>query len=243
VLVPAHCLVNGATVTREPAEGQVTYVHVEVDGHEILMADGMAAESYFDDGDRAAFGNNVVALHGAAAPPSPPDFAPRARARRGVLPLLVGAETHAMHARLMRVAEDNGHALTTDPGLTVLCGDAAAEILADTDGDYVFLLPPGSTRVRLHTRRFVPAETDPAGGDQRTLGAAINRIVHDGEAIDLAGPGFGDGFLPPEGPPGGIWRWTSGEAWLDLPPRDYEATLEVGVPAWSRYWVGGDSQA
>jgi hypothetical protein len=238
VLVPAHFLVNGATVTREPAAGRVTYVHVEVDTHEVLMADGMAAESYFDHGNRAIFGSNVIALRPATDTPPPPAFAPQARETNGVAPLLVGAATHAIHARLRQVAEDNGWVLTEDPGLAVLTGGTAAETIADADGDYVFLLPPGSTAVTLHPRQFVPAETDPAGGDQRPLGAAIARIVHDGTEIDLAGPGFGPGFLPPEGEPGSRWRWTVGDARLDLPARDYEATLEITVHrGWSRYWL------
>ncbi len=54
VLVPVMCLVNGTTVTREPV-ASVTYWHVELDSHDILLAEGLPAESYIDGGDRAFF--------------------------------------------------------------------------------------------------------------------------------------------------------------------------------------------
>ena len=45
VLIPALYLANGATILREPASGAVTYVTVSLERHDILMGDGMAAES------------------------------------------------------------------------------------------------------------------------------------------------------------------------------------------------------
>lgn len=45
VLVPAQFLVNGVTITQE-APGEVTYLHLLFDRHEIITADGVAAESY-----------------------------------------------------------------------------------------------------------------------------------------------------------------------------------------------------
>ncbi len=236
VLVPAHYLVNGSSITREPASGRVVYVHVAVDGHDILMADGMAAESLPPDADRNVFGGNVVILGG--VPPAVPSFAPAPRAAGGAAPLRLGADTYPLHAKLLRAAQDAGFTLTHDPALAVITPAGPAENIADAEGDYVFLLPPGTTRLRLVSRQFLPADTDPAGGDRRLLGAALSRIVHDGLDLDLAGPGFGAGFLPPEGEPGALWRWTLGDAELTVPACDYEATLEVSVRlAWSRYWL------
>ena len=53
-LVPVMCLINGTTIAREPASA-VTYWHVELDAHDILLAEGLAAESYLDWGDRPFF--------------------------------------------------------------------------------------------------------------------------------------------------------------------------------------------
>lgn len=54
VLVPVMCLINGTSIKREPATA-VTYWHVELDAHDILLAEGLAAESYLDWGDRVFF--------------------------------------------------------------------------------------------------------------------------------------------------------------------------------------------
>ncbi|MBB2965042.1 Hint domain-containing protein [Methylobacterium sp. R2-1] len=54
VLVPVMCLINGTTIIREPRTS-VTYWHVELDSHDILLAEGLPAESYIDGGDRAFF--------------------------------------------------------------------------------------------------------------------------------------------------------------------------------------------
>jgi hypothetical protein len=69
VLVPVMCLINGTTIARMPVEA-VTYWHVELDGHDILLAEGLPAESYIDGGDRAFFTEaSDHALHN-------PDFVP-----------------------------------------------------------------------------------------------------------------------------------------------------------------------
>ncbi len=53
-LVPVMCLINGTSIAREPVNA-VTYWHVELDAHDILLAEGLPAESYLDWGDRPFF--------------------------------------------------------------------------------------------------------------------------------------------------------------------------------------------
>ena len=53
-LVPVMGLINGTSIAREPATA-VTYWHVELDSHDILLAEGLPAESYLDWGDRPFF--------------------------------------------------------------------------------------------------------------------------------------------------------------------------------------------
>lgn len=64
VLVPIHCLINGTTIRQVPV-GEITYWHVELETHDILVANGARAESYLDTGNRAGFENAVavVQLH------------------------------------------------------------------------------------------------------------------------------------------------------------------------------------
>lgn len=62
-LVPARHLVNGTTVVQELWCPDVTYWHVELPAHGLLVAEGAVSESYFDDGNRQHFDNGgTVAL-------------------------------------------------------------------------------------------------------------------------------------------------------------------------------------
>ena len=49
VLVPIRYLLNGVTITRDPP-AVVTYWHVELPEHDVLLAEGLPAESYLDTG-------------------------------------------------------------------------------------------------------------------------------------------------------------------------------------------------
>lgn len=70
VLVPAGLLVDGVTILRTPPRGSVTYFHVELDRHDVLLAEGAAAESYLEMDNRHNFENGglIVALHADFAP-------------------------------------------------------------------------------------------------------------------------------------------------------------------------------
>ena len=56
LLVPARCLVNGSTIIRANVE-QVDYVHVELDTHDVILAEGAPSESFMDDESRGMFHN------------------------------------------------------------------------------------------------------------------------------------------------------------------------------------------
>ncbi len=56
-LVPARMLVNGTTIVQETWCPEVTYWHVELPAHGLLVAEGAISESYFDDGNRKNFDN------------------------------------------------------------------------------------------------------------------------------------------------------------------------------------------
>jgi hypothetical protein len=59
-LIPAALLVDGETIFALPAKGRVTYFHVELEEHDILLAEGAPSESYIDLGNRDAFENAGV---------------------------------------------------------------------------------------------------------------------------------------------------------------------------------------
>ncbi len=82
VLIPVKYLVNGGSIAQVRRKS-VTYYHVELPRHDVLLAEGLPAESYLDTGDRANFANGgaVMRLH--------PDFASRVWEAEGCAPLVV----------------------------------------------------------------------------------------------------------------------------------------------------------
>ncbi len=57
VLIPAGCLVNGTGIVQERSLRRVDYVHVELDSHDAILAEGAASETFLDDDSRAMFHN------------------------------------------------------------------------------------------------------------------------------------------------------------------------------------------
>jgi microcystin-dependent protein len=57
VLIPARCLVNGATILVETDLAAVDYFHLELATHDVLLAEGAACESFVDDDSRQFFDN------------------------------------------------------------------------------------------------------------------------------------------------------------------------------------------
>jgi hypothetical protein len=64
LLVPAGLLVNGRSIVRE-WRAFVTYFHVELPQHDVILAEGAPCESYLDTGNRMDFDNGgpAVAAH------------------------------------------------------------------------------------------------------------------------------------------------------------------------------------
>lgn len=99
VLIPARYLVNGRTVVQEPLP-RIVYYHVELDSHDVLLAEALPCESYLDTGDRAAFenGGRALTLH--------PDFSRWAWDARACADLkVVGAEVERVKAQLAARAD------------------------------------------------------------------------------------------------------------------------------------------
>jgi hypothetical protein len=55
-LIPIRYLINGRTIVQEQVD-KVTYYHVELSSHDVILAEGLPCESYLDTGNRAAFAN------------------------------------------------------------------------------------------------------------------------------------------------------------------------------------------
>ena len=81
-LIPVKCLMNRTTIVQVPTD-EVTYYHVELDRHDVMLAEGLPVESYLDAGDRGVFANggDAMVLY--------PEFAVRVWEAKAYAPLVV----------------------------------------------------------------------------------------------------------------------------------------------------------
>jgi hypothetical protein len=111
---------------------------------------------------------------------------------------------------------------------------SGAEIAAEpgsTAERFDFLLPAATGPVRLVS----PTGESPSETDSRRLGVCVLGVEVDGQAVDLDGPIPGPGFYPSESNEQQHWRWTSGSAWLVLPPATAPRRLSVIITDWHRH--------
>ena len=241
VLVPVRLLVNGASIVRATECRAVTYYHVELDTHDVLLAEGLPAESYLDTGNRGMFANAGVplVLH--------PDFGEgqRRRVAGSCAPLVCVAEQiEPLWRRLMAravalgFAGSDASAMVHDAALRVMAGGRAIAA-SSIDGErHVFVLPPTDGSVRLTSRCFVPSERRPWVGDRRRLGVMVRRLMLRSDAgvaeLPLDHPLLEQGWWDVEREQRSVWRWTDGDAVLPLPVAG-GGVLEVTVGLLAEY--------
>jgi hypothetical protein len=225
-LIPVRYLLNGDTIAQETREA-VTYWHVELDRHDVLLAEGLACESYLDTGNRQAFDNvPATALH--------PDFAARAGDAGCARLLLDTAEPDLVAVRAALLAR--AAPLTFDAGIAL---DVGGQLVLPRrrGGRLVFTLPSGvaADEAVLVSRSHVPAHVRADSDDTRVLGVAVAAIWRDGRPVpdsDLE-----TGWYQPE--PG--HRWTDGRGVIPLlgartvsllpgPPGRYRVVAAHGRP-------------
>jgi hypothetical protein len=96
VLIPVKHLINGSSITQIEVE-TVTYFHVELRRHDVILANGLPAESYLAGADRTVFANHdgAVALY--------PDFSSRVWEAEGCAPLVVTGPAYEAARQRIRV--------------------------------------------------------------------------------------------------------------------------------------------
>jgi hypothetical protein len=219
VLIPASVLVNGTTIVQEDVDS-VTYWHIELDSHDLLIAEGQPAESYLDMGNRSFFaGGGVVNLA------ATPDASLVARTHADFCRPFHdhGALIEVVRAQLRRRAESLGWTLVTP--------EAWADVHLEVDGEIVqpktrglsacFKLPAEAHDVWLVSPTSAPCHVSDSP-DGRTLGLSLSGLsLDDGltaRAVALDDPLLCVGFHPAEPD----HRWTAGRARLP-------ATLLAGL--------------
>jgi hypothetical protein len=231
VLVPVGLLVNGATIVQEKV-ARVRYFHLELESHDVLMAEGLPCESYLDDGNRDAFNRGAVAaLHGRLDPLSWDD---------ACAPMVAdGPQLVAIQMRLDEQALALGWVKTEEPDLVIEADGALVRPVAVSGGRLRFAVPSASA-VSLRSRHGVLAQLMPGLADRRTLGVAIDGLWIDGAAVGLDDTRLGDGFHPVERQGQDCWRWTDGAAHVRL--GGAAVTLDVSMlmaaPSWAHADLG-----
>ncbi|KQT61676.1 hypothetical protein ASG52_02035 [Methylobacterium sp. Leaf456] len=245
VLIPAIRLVNGTTITQvEVAE--VTYWHVELESHDILLAEGLPAESYLDMGNRAFFEVASIGL-GPDAPVgrTTADFCRPFHED--------GALVEAVRARLQARAEALGWSLVEAPLADLHLVVDGQTVRPDTDGLVArFILPAGARDVRLVSEVSVPAYVRQGTSDDRRLGVCLAALsLDDGltglRAIALDDARLEAGLHPLDTDGAAHWRWTEGAT--PLPASLWEGCrgtmflrVNLAAPSLPR-WVGPQETA
>ena len=244
VLVPISSLMNGSTI-RQVDVDRITYWHVELDSHDILLAEDLPAESYIDMGNRDFFVES-----GRVALSVVPDASMEAYARTAadfcrpfhVDGLIVDAAREQLAARAAQLGWRLEASFYPDVEL-VADGTRIAPTL---DGfTATFAMPAGAKNVFLRAATSRPCDVG-INHDQRDLGIPISALRFDDGAssqreLALDDPRLDIGFHPVED---GVRRWTAHRAYLPAEffadfPNGGVLTVELAGGALPR-WVAPD---
>jgi hypothetical protein len=239
VLIPVRYLLNGASIVQVEADA-ITYWHVELAEHAVILAEGLPCESYLDTGNRSAF------VNGGAVRQVHPDFAAGIWSASACARLVLGGPECQAARRLLRDrAMALGFSVTDEPDLSLLVDDRPVRARMVSGGLHRFALPAGTRRVRVVSRAGVPAEIGEVSADARVLGVMVERLIarQPGRRWEIAldGPALTDGWHQTERDGARTWRWTRGDAGVVLPDgiaRDGWVLLDLHIAAAQRSWVG-----
>jgi len=170
-LIPAKALLNGFSI-RQLKRKRITYYHIELAEHGILLAEGAPAESYLETGNRAAFEN----AGGAIFPH--PQFAQALREAKGCAPFAESGP--AVEAVRLRILDLAGIPMTADADLQIHYKKGAAII---------------------SSRSAIPGEISADPRDRRRLGVKIAALRIGGTEVPLGHPSLVEGWhgLEPDG--------------------------------------------
>ena len=213
ILVPASSLINGANVSQVEM-GSVTYWHIELESHDVILANNLPAETYIDMGNRSFFvesGTVDLAATPDANLRTVEDFC---------RPFVTdGPAIDAIRARLRDRALAAGWSVDETPLGNVHVVADGTLISPETDGLTArFVVPADAKDVRIISDTTVPA-TIVDSADQRILGICLKKIaVDDGlscqRELGLDDASLDRGFYDAELSGDVATRWTNGHVRL-----------------------------
>ena len=138
--------------------------HIELDTHDVLIANGALAEIYRDDGNRYLFQNANSGWHLPQRQPCAPVLSD-------------GPLVDAAWERLLdRAGPRKSVSLTDDPDLHLLVDGKRLDAIERRDGTHVFRLTAKPRSVRVVSHAAAPQQLGLAR-DPRTLGVAVRQLV------------------------------------------------------------------
>ncbi|MGC8476499.1 MAG: NF038122 family metalloprotease [Acetobacteraceae bacterium] len=209
-LIPIRLLVNGASIAFDRAARRVTYLHLRLDRHDLLLAEGLEAESFLDAHAPAWLDPPVAQQRRETASCLPLRTAPAA-----VAPVweALAARSAALGLPVPRPA------VTADPAPRLRVGGRRVAPLARGPGHAVFALPDAAPGW-LVSRRTVPAALAAWREDRRLLGVRVRELRwrHGArtETIAADDPRLRSGWWPAERDGVTPWRWTDGAGRLPM---------------------------
>jgi len=192
-LVPVKLLVNSATIRRERNCLAVTYFHIELDRHDVVIAENIPLETYLDTGNRNMFENSSGKPYASPVFGRGKQFDSRAYAEL----CLSGPRLRQIREEVFQRTLAMGYRQKTLHDISLIVDGQTIPRGFGAPSLPCFRLAPGhSGIVTIHSASFVPAEL--SGGaafedDWRSLGVAIRRIKLGLRSIpvrDIARSGF-----------------------------------------------------
>ncbi|MDD2706020.1 MAG: Hint domain-containing protein, partial [Acidocella sp.] len=219
VLIPVVHLVNHATILHDYAAPAATYYHVELDRHDILLAEGLECESYFDNGNRGGLYR---------------ELGRRSPARRAFAPnVTAGARLAAVRRRLHEIALAAGFSTTYWPNLRAVAAGQGGVPEFSMAGRWRmarFSFPQPAREITLFANAAAPADTDPDSEDRRELGICLG---------EMRGVRLGAGWQPRAPDDEGVWMGRVAELRLTRARRELLLPIAAIAQSWMKPQVDG----
>ena len=203
VFIPVEFLVNHKTINWDDRVQGFEIYHIELDSHDVIMANGAATETYRDDGNRWLFENTNA---GWGAPREEP-YAPV---------LTGGALVDAIWRRLLdRAGARALPPITDDPDVHLLVDGMRLDARKIHGKSFTFQIDKHPNIIQIVSREAIPAELGLVR-DPRSLGVALRRLTVRQDTglviVNASDERLVDGFHCYES--ANDLRWTNGNARL-----------------------------
>jgi hypothetical protein len=204
VLIPAEKLINGITIRQIEDVESVEYIHLELDTHDVIIAEGALAETYVECDNRNRFhnGREFSELYPGTDAPKWAYSAPWVED---------GDALAQVRRKLDERLDALGFTKSNDPALHLLVDgyETAPDVVQGSA--YLFRLTERPDDVSILSRTSIPAAVG-AGNDKRRLGVNLSALILRSDAmtvmVEHTHPLLTEGFHPAEA----THRWTDGNA-------------------------------